>query len=88
MLGNRCAKSQRLPLRTKKDILDRVILELITSEVPMCLVASINYRDVRLDASLEQPCQKLATAIGFIRSYTLDTDAESPFHSCEHAASR
>ena len=46
------AVAQCLALRTTKDILDRVILELITSKTPMRLVASINHRNVGLDASL------------------------------------
>jgi hypothetical protein len=41
-----------LALRTAKDIFDLVVLKLVTSEVPMRLVAAIDHRDIRLDASL------------------------------------
>src|SRR5215469_7233185 len=77
--------AQCLALRTAKDIFDLVVLKLITSEVPMRLVASIDHRDIRLDASLQQPRQKLPTAVGLIRAHTLGTDAEPLFHSFEHA---
>src|SRR6516162_11014075 len=80
--------AQCLALRTAKDIFDLVVLKLVTSEVPMRLVASIDHRDIRLDASLQQPRQKLSTAVGLIRSHTLGTDAEPLFHLCEHAARR
>jgi hypothetical protein len=41
-----------LALRTAKDIFDLIVLKLVTSEVSMRLVASIDHRDIRLDASL------------------------------------
>jgi len=75
-----------LALRTTKDIFDLVVLKLVTREMPMRLVASIDHLDIGLDPSLSQPRQKLSTAVGLIRSYTLGTDAEPLLHSCEHAA--
>src|SRR5215469_15885078 len=47
------AVAQCLALRTAKNILGRVILELITSKTPTRLVASINHRNIWLDASLQ-----------------------------------
>jgi hypothetical protein len=46
------AVAQCLALRTAKDIFDLVVLKLVTSEVSMRLVASIDHRDIRLAASL------------------------------------
>jgi hypothetical protein len=66
-----------LSLRTTKSILGRVILELVTREVPMRLVAPVDHRDVRPDVSLEQPGQKLSTAIGLICSDPLGTDTKA-----------
>jgi hypothetical protein len=55
-------KAQRLALRTAKDILDRIILELVASEAPMRLVTPVDHRDVRLNLPLQQPSEKLAAA--------------------------
>ena len=88
MLVVHSAVAQCLALRTTKDIFDRVILELVTSEAPMRLVASIDHRDIRLDVSLQQPRQKLSAAVGLIRSDTLGTDAEPLFHLCRACGER
>ncbi|MFZ0332844.1 MAG: hypothetical protein WAL69_01810 [Candidatus Acidiferrales bacterium] len=41
-----------MTLRAAKDIFDLVVLKLVTREVPMRLVASIDHWDIRLDTSL------------------------------------
>jgi len=47
--------AQCLTLGTTKNIFDLIVLKLVTSEVLMRLVASIDHWDIGLDASLQQP---------------------------------
>src|ERR1700675_1076898 len=54
--------AQRLTLRTTKNVLDGVILELVAREAPMRLVTPINHGNVRLDVPLQQPGQEFSAA--------------------------
>jgi hypothetical protein len=59
-----------LALWTTKDIFDLVVLKLVTREMPMRMVASIDHLDIGLDPSLSQPlvraCGVLPTSLAEI----------------------
>src|SRR5262252_1602182 len=82
----RAAIPKRLALGTVVRVLARRIAKLVPGEPLACLVAPINYRDMRLDALPEKPGHKLAAAIGFVGAQTIRAQAQV-FNPLEHPAS-
>src|SRR5664279_1122669 len=60
---------ERLSLRTVVGILRRFVTKLVASEAPFRLMTTVYNRNVRLHAAIQQPRQKLSTAVCLIGSY-------------------
>src|SRR5207237_6395089 len=81
------AIAQRLPLGAVVRVLVRRIAKLVPGEVLARLVATIDDRDVGLDALPEEPRHELAAAVGLVGPQTLRAQAELS-EMLEHPAGR